>query len=144
MSKLLYKLRHAILISILSMVVVASSTAIAAPMFCSGQCGLHVFNITTPKDQIVEVANSAKFGKWSSGSCQYTKTAEIGTLRLKTGDVLGISSDFIKYYAGDGVTCATFIFTYQQPVQDTFQLIWDAKANKYTQSIPASSQVNIK
>lgn len=125
---------------------IIADPAVAMPQLCKAQqCGgIHTFAINTPQDQILEVFTTGSFGKLSGENCQLAKTADFGAMRIMTGDKLGLSSDAIKYFAGEGYTCASFTFTYKQAVKDNFKLIWDNKGKQYTGSVPSTSQINIQ
>lgn len=100
---------------------------------------IHTTYLFTTNNAEALVRAKAYVGHWANGVCLYANQYDMGVTRLKTGNQLYLDASKLQSIVGNGYTCMTVSYFYQQPVLDTYQLLWSGTA--YTGTLPATSQV---
>jgi hypothetical protein len=103
---------------------------------------IHTTYFLSPNNQPFDVRAQAYMGSWINGVCQQnTALFSLGTERLQTGDFIDIDAFELKSVMGGGYSCMTIFYTYQQIVNESFQLTWDGF--NYTATTPMQDEITI-
>lgn len=102
---------------------------------------IHTTYFQTPNNQGFDVKGTMFVGQYVNGNCSYNAQYDIGETFLKTGNFTDLDAFQLVSIIGDGNTCMSIYYSLNQPVIDTFQLVWDGF--NYVNTIPASSEVTV-
>ena len=102
---------------------------------------IHTTYFQTPNNQGFDIKATIFVGKYVNGTCSYNAQYDIGSSFLKTGDFTDLDAFQLKSIIGSGASCASVYYQLNQPVIDTFQLVWDGL--NYVKTVPASSEVTV-
>jgi hypothetical protein len=100
---------------------------------------IHTTYFFTTNNIDAKVKAKAYVGHWTNGACLYAGQYDMGVELLRTGNQVYLDASKLKSIIGNGYTCMTISYFNQQPVLDTFQLLWNGSA--YTATLPATSNV---
>ncbi len=102
---------------------------------------IHTTYFFTMNNQPNLVRARAYVGHWANGACIYAGQYDMGLATLKTGNQLYFDANKLTSIVGGGYSCVTISYFFKQPVQDTYQLLWNGTS--YTNTVPATSDVTI-
>ena len=102
---------------------------------------IHTTYFLTPNNQAFPVQGQAYAGVFINGTCIYSVVYTIGTITLKTGNVVDIDAYALKQLIGPGFNCVTLSYTHNQTVKETFLLYTDGI--NYITTNPPTAEVSI-
>jgi hypothetical protein len=103
---------------------------------------IHTTYFLTPNNQAFPIAAQAYMGTWVNGNCQPGTTLyNLGFENLQTGDFVDIDAFQLKAVMGGGYSCMTIFYNRQQPVNESFQLVWDGY--NYITTLPAQTEIQL-
>lgn len=130
---------------LLILILIASSNASAWTIGAKGRVNgpvIHTTFFLTPNNQAFSIAAQAYMGTWVNGNCQPSTTLyNLGYENLQTGDFVDIDAFQLKAVMGGGYSCMTIFYNRQQPVNESFQLVWDGY--NYVTTTPTQFEIQL-